>query len=802
MSGGCRRLICCGEVVMRPLWKKLVRELFRLKGQMVAVAAVVMCGISVFVSMSSLKYSLMETRERYYNAYRFADVFMQLKRAPEWYRERVRALPGVATVSTRIVADVTLDVPGLDEPATGRLISVPGAGIPVLNDVFVAAGRMVEPDRDDEVVASRPFMEANRLELGDRVVALIDGRKKSLRIVGVGLSPEYVYEVQPGSFFPDRRRFGVFWMNRRALASALDMTGAFNDLSLRLTYGASEKDVLMQLDRMFASCGSLGAYGRNEQLSDRFLADEIRQVGIQITFLPVVFLSVAVFLLHVVLRRLVATERDQIAVLKAIGYTDSEVGFHYLWFALVPTLIGAIAGTALGWVLGRGLVTVYGDFYNFAGLVYLFRFRDVALSGVLSVAAAVAGALGAVRRVVQLPPAEAMRPEAPVVYRPGFLDGTGVPLLLPVPWRLVLRSIGRRPFRALVSVVMIALAVAILVAGRFSYDALERMVSVEFRDKHREQVTLVFNAPVSPMVLLSLGSLDGVLAQEPYREEVVRIRSGHRSRRQSVRGVVSTDGLQRLVDENGRQVPLSPDGLVLSETLAKGLGVRAGDVVRVEFLQGRQLQRMVRIDRTVDDVLGMSATMSLEALNRLAGDGGAVNAVWLRIDQSKAAALYARLKELSAVSGITMLEAILESFNRVITESMMTSTVVLTAFASVLAFAVVYNGARISFSERMRELSSLRVIGLTKQEVSVVLLGEQIMLTLVALPLGLLFGVGLSVLLAMGLSSELYRLPLVFTVENFLFAVGVVLLVSVVSGLLVRRQVRHLDLVEVLKTRE
>jgi putative ABC transport system permease protein len=787
---------------MKQLQRKLLRELMRLKGQMLAVAAVVACGISVFVSMSSVKHSLEVSRQRYYNSYRFADVFVQVKRAPEFYRETVSRIPGVASVSTRITADVTLDVPGLDEPATARLVSIPEYRTPMLNDLFLKKGRYIEPGKPDEVIASKPFLEANHLVPGDRISAVINGRKRSLLIVGMGLSPEYIYEVQPGSFFPDKRRFGIFWMGRRSLESALDMSGAFNDLSLTLAHGASEKDVIMRLDNLFKRYGSLGAYGRSEQLSDRFIVDEIKQVGIQITFLPVVFLAVAVFLLNIVLRRIVATQRDQIAVLKAIGYSNEDVGLHYLGFAMIPTAFGAVVGTLLGAWLGRGLMNIYADFYNFAELLYYFRFEDVALSVLLSFAAAIVGALGAVRKAVQLPPAEAMRPDSPVLYKPGIFDRESLRKKIPVSLRIIVRNLERRPWKAALSVLMISLSVAILIAGRYTYDSLDRMVQVEFTQKHREDVTVVFNNPMPPSVRFNIASLDGVLEHEYYREEPVKMRFGHRLRRQSIKGMESAEGLQRLVDKANRQLSLPPDGILLTSTLATLLGVKPGDKLQIDFLQGRQRHAELLVSGTIDEILGLSAYMDLGALNRLAGDGGALNAAYLRLDQAKAGKLYTTFKGMPGVSGIMMLKAMKESFDDLIAQSMNTSTVILTSFACVLAFAVVYNGARISLSERARELTSLRVLGMTKGEISFILLGEQALLTSAAVPLGFLIGIGLSALLAHALSSELYRLPLVFSAFNFLFAFVVIVLVSVVSALLVRKRLTELDLVEVLKTRE
>ncbi|MDT9547514.1 MAG: ABC transporter permease [Chlorobium phaeovibrioides] len=781
------------------LIRKLFRELWHHRAQMAAVAAVVACGIAVFVSMSSVRYSLEATRADYYSRYRFADVFMQVKRAPEYYRKTVERIPGVASVSTRIIADVTLDVPGLEEPATGRLISLPDYGDgPILNDLYIKSGRALQPGADDEVIASQPFLEANGLRPGDRLKAVINGHMKELRIVGMGLSPEYVYEVQPGAFFPDNEHFGVFWMGRRALESALDMSGAFNDLSLTLSHNGGEADVKGELDRLFKRYGSLGAYGRSDQLSNRFLSDEIKQVGIQITFLPSIFLAVGIFLINIVLARIVAVQRPEIAVLKAMGFSNRAVAIHYLFFALTPAVMGSIIGSVLGAWLGKGLMGIYADFYNFAHPLYYFRFQEVVISVILCVSSAMLGAFGAVRRVVQLPPAEAMRSEVPKMYRPGIFDRTELQKHIPVSLRIIVRNLERRPWKAALSVVMIASAVAILIAGRYSYDAVERMTEVEFTEKHREDLTLLFNDSMPVSVASTVGSYKGVLEHEYYRDEPVTLHYRHRSRRQTVRGLASEGGLQRLIDSH----ELPAEGLLMTTELARLLNVVRGDTVEVEFLLGSQNRRSVVVAGMLDEILGLSAYMDIKGLHRLAGDGGAVNGAFLRIDTSRARALYSEFKSMPGVGGVMMLKALKKSFDDLIAESMLTSTLILTIFACVLAFAVIYNGARISLSERARELSSLRVLGLTKREISVILLGEQAVLTLLAIPPGFLAGIGLSVLLALSLSSELYRLPLVFSSYNFLFSFIVVVSVSLVSGFAIRRRLIRLDLIEVLKTRE
>jgi putative ABC transport system permease protein len=318
----------------------LWRDLWHLRGQVAAAALVVACGVAAFVAMRGTYESLLLAQADYYRAYRFADVFAQLKRAPENLATRIAEIPGVAQVRTRVAMQVTLDVPGLEEPATGRLVSIPEKARPMLNDLFLASGRYVEPRRDDEVIVSEAFAVANGLKIGDSIGAIINGRWKQLRIVGAALAPEYIYEVGGGMIFPDNRRFGVLWMGEKALATAFNMDGAFNDIALSLTAGASQGDVIERLDRLLEPYGGLGAYSREDQLSHRFISDEISQNRVSSTYIPAIFLSVAAFLLHIVLSRLVSMQRTEIGLLKAFGYGNLTVGLHYLKFATVTVLCG------------------------------------------------------------------------------------------------------------------------------------------------------------------------------------------------------------------------------------------------------------------------------------------------------------------------------------------------------------------------------------------------------------------------------------------------------------------------------
>ena len=534
---------------------------------------------------------------------------------------------------------VTLDVPGLDEPATGRLVSIPERAQPMLNDLCLRSGRYVEPGRDDEVIASEAFAVANQLKAGDSIGAVINGRWKRLRIVGVALSPEYIYEVGAGMIFPDNRRFGVLWMGAKALASAYNMEGAFNDVSLALASGASEPDVIERLDLLLARYGGLGAYGRDEQLSNRFISDEIAQNHITSTFVPGIFLGVAAFLLHTVLSHLTTMQRTQIGLLKAFGYSDREVGLHYLKLALVTVFAGLALGCALGAYAGSALTALYRDYYRFPRLVFEVSPRVLSLTLLIAIAAAVLGALDAVRRAVRLPPAEAMRPEPPAAFKSGLLERTGLSARLPSSERMIVRSIARRRWKSFAAVLGIGCAVGILVVGRFGLDAMNYLLRVQFQIVQRDDVMVSFTEPESAGVRGELTRLPGVLTVEPFRMVAARLRFEHRTKRVELTGLPPDGELRRLVDAKLRPVQLLASGVVLTRKLGELLGVRPGESIIVSVLEEARPVRTLQVAGLVDEPVGIGAYMDLHALHTLMGEEGTLSGAYLKVDPRHAQAV-------------------------------------------------------------------------------------------------------------------------------------------------------------------
>ncbi|HEU4391961.1 MAG TPA: ABC transporter permease, partial [Blastocatellia bacterium] len=755
---------------MRQLDRKLVRDLWHLRGQVVAVVLVVACGVATYVTMRSAYTALVISQSAYYERFRFADAFAQLKRAPESVAAQVERIPGVAAIQTRIVVEVTLDVAGLEEPAIGRLVSVPETGSPVLNDLYVRQGRYIEPQQHDEVLVSESFAEANHLFPGDTLGAVINGRWRRLRVVGVALSPEYVYEIRGAEVFPDNKRFGVIWMGHDALAAAFNMKGAFNDLAVSLVPGASEPEAIYQVDEILERYGCLGAYGRREQLSHRFLSDEINQDRITGIVVPAIFLGVAAFLIHILLSRLVSTEREQIAVFKAFGYGNFAVGVHYLKLAVVVVLAGTAVGSGVGVWFGSELAQIYSRFFRFPILRFEPGLGLIGMAAIISAVAAVLGAVSAVRRAVALPPAEAMRPEPPARFRAGVIERLGLERAFTLTARMISRNLERRPVKAFMSLLGIAFATAIVVVGLYFFDAVDWIAEHQFRTVQREDVTVTFIEPRTSSARHNLEHLPGVILSEPFRVVPVRLRFEQRSRRTALLGIDPEGQLRSLIDTRMRKIDLPDDGIVVTNTLAEVLAVSPGQMVTVEVLEGARPTRRVRVAALIDEMVGLSAYINRRALNRMMREGETVSGAHLAVDQAQAAQLYSLLKRSPAVSGVSIREVMLASFEKTIAESLTISTTVLTIFACVIAFAMVYNSARIALSERGHELASLRVLGFTRREITVMLLGEQAALTLAAVPLGLALGYGISALLVTLMKSELYRMPLVISGRTYAVA--------------------------------
>jgi putative ABC transport system permease protein len=788
---------------MKALDRKLLRELWRLRGQAIAVAIVVASGVAVLVMSLSTLEALDVTTASYYERNRFADVFANATRAPMRVADRVAEMPGVQSVDARISRYATLDIEGFAEPVIGQLLSIPERGQPLLDRLALRSGRWIEPNRHDEVILNEPFAEAHGLVPGSTFSALVNGHHRALTVVGTALSPEFVYALGPGALMPDDKRFGVIWMGREALESAYDLDGAFNDLAVSLLRGADPESVIDGIDRLLEPYGGIRAIARADQISNWFVMNEIDQLRTMSTIMPTIFLIVAAFLTYMVLTRLIATERSEIGLLKAFGYSHREIAWHYMKLVVVIAIVGIVIGSVLGGAFGFDNTRRYAEFFRFPLLIYRPSPSAFLIAAVVSVGTTLAGAIGAAMRAASLPPAEAMRPPQPVVYRQSRFAGSRLVMLLDQPTRIALRQIGRWPLRSLFTTVGIAMSLGLLVMGLQWSDMIDEMAQKYFFDAQRQSMTIGLTEPQALRTLQDFEHLPGVMMAEPLRIVGADFAVGTRRHRGAITGLARGTVLQPVHDDaSGRDIPVPTGGLAVATRLAEKLGVSVGDEIWVEIQEGRRPALQLPVASLFETLIAMPVYMDIDALNRLLKERPSLEYASLLVDQRAEPALFRELKSLPNVGAIMLKQAAIDSFHATIGEQLLIYTGIFALFAGALGFGVAYNSARIALSERGRELATLRVLGFTRHEISYILLAEVAILIVAALPLGCLAGRGLTILIANLLDTELFRIPVTIEPSTYGLAVLLTLAATAASAALVRRRIDRLDLIRVLKTRE
>jgi putative ABC transport system permease protein len=785
--------------LLTPLNRKLLRDCLQLKTQILAITLVMAAGISVFIIMFSVLDSLSLTKRTYYDRYQFADVFASLTRAPETLKSRIQEIPGVSVVETRVVSGGILQMDHMIEPVSARLNSIPETSELLLNKLYLRSGRFPAPTEKDEVLVIESFYKAHNLQLGDQLSIVINGFQRQLQVVGVVLSPEYVYTIAPGALMPDDQHYGIFWMNRRSLESAVNMKGAFNNVSLTLSKDARSEDVKFALDKLLKQYGGLIAYDRKDQLSNFFVENELKQLRVLGMMAPVIFLSVAAFLVNVVMSRQVSTQRSQIGMLKAVGYTDLEISLLYLKMVLLISVLGAICGIVLGTWLGAGMIEMYATFFQFPILTYRFSYEVMLLALFICSAAAVLGTLRAVRNAASLPPAESMRPESPAVYRETCLSHSGIYSCLSFISRIIIRQLERRPVRALFSALGLSLSMAILIFSFFMQDAMDYMLDVQYDLNQREDLHLSF-ADAKPLrALEEIKLLPGVLKVEPIRQVPVILISGHLKKRTSITGLVQQPDLFRVIDEQLEPLRMPEQGIAINRRMAEKLGLSIGDTVAIDILEGKRQTIEVSITSLVEEFMGMGVYMDIHFLSRLLDESPRMNSAAVMMDHSQSGLLYKKLKEIPSVQALNIVPVLRKIFEDIMAENMLKMASINILFACFISFGVIYNTARIALSERGRELANLRVLGLTRREVAYLLFGELGLITLISLPLGMGLGYGLSLAMLVSMDTELYSMPVHIDKSTYGLSTLIVLVSAGLSFYLVWRKVDAIDLVAAQK---
>jgi putative ABC transport system permease protein len=784
------------------LARKLRRDLWRIKGQALAIVLVIGAGIALLVMSRGMIASLDATMRAYYDRYNVADAYAPVKRAPNRLLEDLRRIDGVASADGRIVGAGLLSLETVAAPISARIVSINPGATRRINDIHLVRGRLPNPYAIDEALVLQPFAAARALQPGDAFEVTMHGARRTFRIVGLALSPEFIYTIPPGDFASDPARFAVLWINKRAMEAAYDLNGAFNEAILTLAHGADERAILSELDRLLAPFGASGAYSRADQISNRYLIEELKQLRTMDRVMTPLFLGVSIFLLNIVMTRLVETERSQVGLLKAFGFSNLTVALHYLSFALVIAALGAAAGWVGGLYLGRMITAIYQKYFYFPFLIFLPEYQTFGAALLASGATAGIGGLFAVASAARLAPAVAMRPPAPPRYARGGLLGAALLRSLDQPTRMVVRRLLRAPLRAVLATLGIGAAMGLAVMMQFNGSAIDFLLETNFNMIDRGDIYVAFAEPLSEQALFNLEKVDGVFLAEPARATPALFVNGNHEKLGAVTGLAPLPLLSRALDAELRPVEIHGDGAVLARQLRESLDIDIGDLLVIEIREGRRPVLEIPVAGFVDAMLGTPVYMRSEALGRALREPSRISGANLMIDPLRTDEIYDAIRNMPLAAGVSLRRESYLNFRKLLDEGPGTFRRVMMVVSIVIAAGVVYNYARIAFIERERDLATMRILGFTKLETGYVLLGELGALTLLAIPVGSLIGFLLWKFIAAALSTDLYVIPTIVEPRGFGVAAVIVIASAAAAGLLVQLDVNRFDLVPVLKSRE
>jgi putative ABC transport system permease protein len=791
---------------MSVLTKKLLRTIWATRGQVAAVVAVMVCGIACYICMSSLHLDLLLTRDTYYADYRFADFEIQLERAPRSSLFKLEEIPGVRQIRGRIVEDVKVELEGEPKAKFGRMVSIPDTQGNILNNIIVESGRYFEPGAQNEVIISEQFAEANGLRLGDTIHATMDGKKHSLKMIGTAQSPEYVYIIRNvQELVPSPERFGIFWVPDDFAESALNMESSVNSIVGAVENPEFLDGILDTADTQLNAYGIFAKTKRENQLSNRFLSDEITNLGISAKVMPTIFLGIASLVIMIILNRMVKNERTQIGLMKAYGHTNLTIALHYIQYALMLSVTGCIGGFILGQFLAGKMIVMYNEMaFSFPYLKSQIYPNILARSMGIAVLFSLFGAIVAARRAARIKPAESMRPEAPKSGRRTLLErAEKLWARLSFTWKMVVRNIARHKFRASLNTFGVVVSCILLVFGFFTIDAINFVMDYEYFKSKKHDVQVNFFIERGKEAVHEARRFDHVRRAEPLLQYPFTATNGWHSKDIVVIGFPRDTEMRKLYDINENEVDIGESGLVLTDKLAAMLDVNVGDYLELKPMMGKVTKgKKVRVSQVVQQYFGTAGYMNINALSRVLDEPYAMNAVLLSTEAGMADELNETLEEVPAVASIELKNDAYDSLKDTMGQSIGMMGFITIFFAGIIAFSIIYNITAVSLAERERELASLRVLGFTKEEVGRVLYNENILLGILGIIIGIPAGVNLCRLLAKLFDTEMIRLPFYISTRTILIAAFVSAFFIFISNMAIHRKIHKLDLIETLKERE
>lgn len=784
-------------MVMQKLDKILLRMIFQAKGQFIAVVTIIALGLSVFTALNMTSVNMQSTVDRYYVENRFADVFFQTAPVPAQAVAELETVEGVASAMGRITIEVPFVTEDQEERVNLRLVTVPEK-LGVLSLSTLLVGNDLSGDQD-EIQLLEQFANARGIEVGDEITLQIKGQRNHMKVVGIVANPEYIYLMEnEQSIMPAEANFGVGYVSEAFGRQAAGLPGSYNEIVIDSVDGVDLEQLVEHLEDRLSQYGVKRSIERDDQLSNAILTQELDGLDKMSSSIPFLFLIVASIMLSMMLGRMVKKDRIKIGVLKAMGYSDREVRFHYVKYALAAGILGGLVGSALGLAMAGGMTRLYLDFFHIPLLQINFNLIYVLIAMILSAGfCTLAGLIGA-RGVLLISPADSMREEAPKIGKRILLER------LPFLWRrlafsnkLVMKNTFRKKKRALFIITGIMVTFAMMMFTTSMPATIDQMTTKHFTEFQKMDYTVNFYTPIGEHAIYDLNSVIDTTYLEGKLEYPFQLVNGNHKKDIPIIGLAQNTKFYTFEDPNGNLVPIPEEGILVSENLAKNLKVSLGDPVTIKsYLPGRE-DVTVTIKGIIVQALGMNAYMDMDNMAGLLLEKGIINGLYMNSTDPN---LYKEMIGLSNVATIVSSNGLKEVYKDYMQMIIMTISFMV-LFSGVLGFSIVYNATIITIGEREMEFSSLRVLGFSKGEIFRMLLKENSIVALFGILLGVPLGILFSKASSSAFSTEIYSLDMTPTFASTLMAALLTILFIVLAQIVTYQKINRLDFLQALKNR-
>lgn len=781
---------------MMKLDVRLLRLIKDTKGQFIAISSLIIIGLTIYVAMNMAAINLDTTLQHYYDVTNFADIYVEVVRIPEKAVQQLTSINGVRQAQGRIVADVPLRVDEEDEKVIVRVTSFSKKDNPI-NALYPSQGKLTEL-KSREAFVIKQFADARNIELDQTIQPQIGGKKYNLKVSGIASSPEHIYLMKnEQSLLPEPEKFGVIYVSESFAQQSMGFHGSYNEVLVTVDSDKNIEKVKEQLEKKLKKYGVKRVYTKEEQLSNRMIHEEIKQLRNTSTAVPLVFLGIAAVIISVMLGRMVKNDRMAIGIFKALGYSNLHVMLHYSKYSLMIGVIGSILGIAFGMLLSGIMTKMYIQFFNIPMLRINFYYQYMLLAVLIAAAFCVTSGLWGAREVLRIMPAESMKPEAPNTGGEIFLEKIrALWERLPFDWRMVLRNIFRNKKRFIFIIVGISLTYSIVLLTLHLNTAVTDIFDTHYGEFQRMDYNINFNKPENEDIINDIKHIVKVKKIEPKLEYPFKMVYGWKNKVVNVIGLRENTEFYKFVNKNGKPIKLPGQGIVLSENLARFLGVSKGDSIKIETFIPNRNDVYIEVKDVIQQGLGINAYMNIEEMRNLLLDREMVTGAYLDSDDQ----VKEKLDDLKNISSVESIHDMMETFRKFLDLTIYSIGIML-LFAGILGFAIVYNSTVINISERKLEFSTLRVLGFAKKEIHNILLKENIIMTVIGIIVGMPLGKFMIEQLEKVYTTELYTFDVPTSPETYLMAVVFTVIFAAFAQLATVNRINRLNFIDALKNR-